>query len=62
MKPLKIHCLGESLRRVLAHSLSIYLICLRHSLIKQLAIRLSQQAGKSLVMCGFLRFTPKKEF
>jgi hypothetical protein len=31
----------------------------RHSLIKQLAIRLSQRAGKSLVMRGSLRFIPK---
>jgi len=44
---------------VLAHSESIHLICLRHSLVKQLAIRLSQQAGKSLVMRGSLRFIQK---
>ncbi len=31
----------------------------RHSLMKQLAIRLSPQAGKSLVMRGSLRIIPK---
>jgi hypothetical protein len=30
----------------------------RHSLVKLLAIRLSPQAGKSLVMRGSLRFLP----
>jgi hypothetical protein len=34
----------------------------RRSLIKLLAIRLSPQAGKSLVMRGSLRFIPKNEF
>jgi hypothetical protein len=32
----------------------------RCSLIELLAIRLSLQAGKSLVMCGSLHFIPKK--
>jgi hypothetical protein len=31
----------------------------RRSLIELLAIRLSPQAGKSLVMCGSLRFIPQ---
>jgi hypothetical protein len=34
----------------------------RRSLMKLLAIRLSPQAGKSLVMRGSLRFIPKNEF
>ena len=34
----------------------------RPSLMKQLATRLSPQAGKSLVMCGSLRFIPENKF
>jgi hypothetical protein len=34
----------------------------RHSLVKLLAIRLSPQAGKSMVMRGSLRFIPTNKF
>ena len=47
------HNLKVSLRRNSLCSFS------RHSLMKQLAIRLSQQAGKSLVMRGSLRLIPQ---
>jgi hypothetical protein len=43
-----------------ARSLLAYLCDMsRRSLMEQLAIRLSQQAGKSLVMRGSLRFIPQ---
>jgi len=45
-----------------AHSLLSYPINMSHrSLLELLAIRLSPQAGKSLVMCGFLRFIPQRQ-